>query len=165
VNAELWVLRDIANTFSQCFYINLPLGAITIAFILFFFHSPKRGQDVSHLTWKDKLALMDIEGTAIFVPAIVCVLLALQWGGSKYPWHDAKIIGLFVAFGVLISMFIALQVYKGDKATVPMRIISQRSIGACAFYIACLGGSFFAIIYYIPIVRHPLLFPHHVITY
>lgn len=102
------------------------------------------------LSWKAKAALMDLEGTAIFVPGIVCALLALQWGGSKYPWSNPRIIVLFVLFGVLIAAFIAIQFYKGDRATVPPRIIRQRSIGASAFFIACLGGSFFAIIYYIP---------------
>lgn len=68
-------------TLGRCFYINLPLGGITLVFIFFFFHSPKRAQSVSHLTWREKLGLMDIEGTAIFVPAIICILLALQWGG------------------------------------------------------------------------------------
>lgn len=102
------------------------------------------------LSWKAKARLMDIEGTIVFVPGIVCALLALQWGGSKYPWSNWRIIFLFVLFGILICTFVAIQFWKGDRATVPPRIIKQRTVGASAFFVATLGGSFFAIIYYIP---------------
>jgi hypothetical protein len=48
-------------------------------------------------------------GTLIFIPAIVSLLLALQWGGSKYEWKNGRIIALFVIFGVFISAFVAIQ--------------------------------------------------------
>lgn len=136
-------------TWRWCFFINLPIGAISFIFVLFFFKDPARAQVT--LTWKEKAALMDFEGTIIFVPAIVSVLLALQWGGSKYAWSDGKIIALFVVFAVLILIWIGIQFYKGERATLPPRILRQRSVaGACAFS-AFIGGSFFAIVYYVPI--------------
>jgi hypothetical protein len=45
----------------------------------------------------------------VFIPAIISLLLALQWGGSKYEWKNGRIIALFVIFGVFISAFIAIQ--------------------------------------------------------
>jgi len=39
-----------------------------------------------------RLAQLDFFGTAAFVPGIVCLLLALQWGGFDYPWRSARII-------------------------------------------------------------------------
>jgi hypothetical protein len=35
----------------------------------------------------------------------VSLLLALQWGGSKYAWDNGRIIALFVLFGILITAF------------------------------------------------------------
>ena len=89
---------------------------------------------------------MDPLGTAIFLPAIVCVLLALQWGGTKYEWGNARIIALFVVFGLLTLAFGAIQVWKGENATLPPRIITQRTVAASAWFATCLGGSFFILV-------------------
>lgn len=56
-------------------------------------------------------------GTLLFIPAIVCLLLALQWGGTTYAWDSGRIIALFVVFGVCILVFIFVQWYLGDDAT------------------------------------------------
>ncbi|KAK4552984.1 MFS sugar transporter [Recurvomyces mirabilis] len=133
-----------------CFYINLPIGAVTIAFIALFY---KPGKRVKVLTggWREKLAQFDVYGTIIFLPMIVCLLLALQWGGSKYPWHDGRIIGLFVVFGVLAIIFGGIQFWKQDNATVPPRVLGQRSVAAAAWFGATLGAAFFVFVYYLPI--------------
>lgn len=62
------------------------------------------------------------------MPAIICLLLALQWGGVKYDWSDAKIIALFVVFGILLIAFIGIQLWKQDSATVPPRMMMKRSM-------------------------------------
>jgi len=85
------------------------------------------------------------------MPAVVCLLLALQWGGSKYEWSNARIIVLFVLFGVMITTFIAIQYWKKDMATVPPRILGNRSIASGSFYAFCLGSAFFILVYYLPI--------------
>lgn len=129
-------------TWRWCFYINLPIGAVTVVVIGFFFTSPRK-KAVSTLTLKQKVAQMDLLGTAIFVPTIVCLLLALQWGGSKYPWNSGRIIALLVLAGVFIIVFIAIQFWKGDAATLPPRIISQRTVAFSAWYSFTIGAAFF----------------------
>ncbi|KAH8806172.1 major facilitator superfamily domain-containing protein [Xylogone sp. PMI_703] len=133
-----------------CFYINLPIGAVTFLGILLFFQSPDR-KETSSLDWKSRLVQFDPYGTIVFIPGVICLLLALQWGGSKYSWGDARIIALFVLFGVLISIFVGVQIWKGDNATVPPRIVKQRSIAAACWFAFTLGGSFFCLMYYLPI--------------
>ena len=125
-----------------CFYINLPLGAVTIILIGLFFKSPKR-KSQTETTWKEKLESMDPIGTALFIPAIVCALLALQWGGTKYEWSSGRIIALFVVFGILVIAFIVVQIWKGDNATIPLRIIKQRTMASAAWFATCLGAAFF----------------------
>lgn len=133
-----------------CFYINLPLGAITIAVIVFFFKSPQRKQE-QKVPFAERVKQLDLGGTGLFIVAVVCLLLALQWGGSIYPWSNWRIILLFVIFGVLITAFLGLQWYMGDYATIPFSIISQRSIAAASAWAVCVGGAFFILIYWIPI--------------
>ncbi|EEB97046.1 hypothetical protein MPER_03716, partial [Moniliophthora perniciosa FA553] len=72
-------------------------------------------------------------------------------GGTKYPWASARIIALFVVLGVLIIVFAAIQIWKQDDATVPPRILLQRSILASSVFAFSLGASFFIWVYFIPI--------------
>ncbi|EOD51089.1 putative mfs transporter protein [Neofusicoccum parvum] len=137
-------------TWRWCFYINLPFGLVTAIFILFFFKSPKIVKNTA-VGWKAKLAEFDLLGTFFFIPAIVSLLLALQWGGSRYDWGNARIIALFVVFGVLIIIFIGIQIWKQEKATVPPRVLKNRTVWSCAWFGALLGGAFFVFVYYIPL--------------
>ena len=72
-----------------CFYINLPLGAVTIVGIAIFFKSPKREKQAS-IGFQARFKQFDPIGTTFFIPAIVCLLLALQWGGSEYNWGNGE---------------------------------------------------------------------------
>ena len=136
-----------------CFYINLPLGAVTILGIALFFTSPVRQREASmnSIGFQERLKQFDPIGTILFMPGVICLLLALQWGGSKYPWSNGRIIALFVMFVILIAGFVAVQIWKQETATVPPRILKQRTMAFSIWFVICLGGSFFILIYYIPI--------------
>jgi hypothetical protein len=135
-------------TWRWCFYINLPLGAVTAAFIIPFFTITRRGKK-SEATWKEQIQKFDLEGTALFLPAIICLLLALQWGGSKHAWGNARIIVLLVLFVLLIGGFIAVQWWKQEDATVPPRIFLNRNVWGAALFGAMLGAAFFLMVYYL----------------
>lgn len=94
---------------------------------------------------KEKLLQMDLPGTSIFLPAVICLLLALHWGGSKYSWGNGRIIALLVLAGVLIVGFAVVQIIQGENATVPPRVFLNRNIWSAALYAAFLGGSFFVL--------------------
>ncbi|RSL61000.1 hypothetical protein CEP54_006415 [Fusarium duplospermum] len=136
-----------------CFYINLPIGVVTVLFVVLFFQPPQAppGSSKEKVSWRQQIGHFDLPGTACFLPAIISLLLALQWGGSRYPWSNGRIIGLLVLFGLLIILFVVIQFWKQDKATVPPRILADRTVWSCAAFAICLGASFFLLIYYIPI--------------
>ncbi|KAK5659189.1 hypothetical protein OQA88_1279 [Cercophora sp. LCS_1] len=137
-------------TWRWCFYINLPIGAITIAVITIFFPDPKREVKNDDTTWQ-RIKRFDPFGTAVFMPAIICLLLALQWGGTEYAWSNWRIIFLLVLFGVLIIAFLFIQHKQQDLGTVPPRIFFKRSVWASGFFSFCLGSAFLGSIYYLPI--------------
>lgn len=85
------------------------------------------------------------------MPAVICVLLALQWGGTSYPWSNWRNILLLVLFGVLVLCWLLLQYIKGDSATVPPRIVAQRSVAAALWFNFCMGSFFLILVYYVPI--------------
>lgn len=137
-------------TWRLCFYINLPFGLVTALSILFFFQSPSRATSAS-LTLKQKLRQLDPLGISIFIPAVVALLLALQWGGSKYSWGNARIITLLALFGLLIIIFVFVQLWVGENATVPASIMRKRAIWSISLFSLLLFGSFLATLYYIPL--------------
>lgn len=85
------------------------------------------------------------------MPSVICLLLALQWGGTTHPWSNWRIILLLVLFGVLFCVWLRIQFWKGDTATVPPRLLKNRSIAAASWYIFSLGSYFLVLIYYLPI--------------
>lgn len=137
-------------TWRWCFWINLPIGAITIFGIAIFFPDPKR-EITNDDTWKQRIKRFDPFGTAVFMPAIICLLLALQWGGTTYAWSSWRIIFLLVLFGVLIAIFVFVQSKQQDFATVPPRIFFKQSVWASSLFSFCLGAAFLGSVYYLPI--------------
>ena len=118
--------------------------------IAIFFKNPDRA-DVASLGFKQRVKEFDLYGTSVFIPAIVCLLLALQWGGTKYAWGSWRSILLFVLFAILIACFIAIQFWKQDSATIPPKIFKKRSVWSAALFAFCLGSFFMLLIYYLPI--------------
>ncbi|KAI1865521.1 uncharacterized protein JN550_008278 [Neoarthrinium moseri] len=137
-------------TWRWCFFINLPIGAVTVLVIFFFFPSPKLTKPKDEVLF-ERVKRFDPMGTVVFMPAIICLLLALQWGGTTYAWNNGRIIALFVVFGVLILAFLYIQYNQQENATVPPRIIANRSVWAGSLYAFGTGSAFFIMVYYIPI--------------
>lgn len=115
---------------------------------MFLFTPPVR-EGLANLTLRQKLEKFDLTGTAAFIPAVLSLLLALQWGGDKYRWSDYRIVVLLLLFVLLSAVFIGIQIYKQDNATLPPRIMAQRSIAAGALFSMCLGAAFFMLVFYV----------------
>ncbi|KAL4794976.1 major facilitator superfamily domain-containing protein [Aspergillus venezuelensis] len=133
-----------------CFYINLPIGGISMAIIVFILQLPDQKEFSGVPIW-DRIKQLDFIGATLLIPCIICLLLALQWGGNMYPWSNSRIIGLFVGFGLLTILTLVSQWKLGDRATLPPRIMAQRSVIASTVYALLFGGSFFVLVYYLPI--------------
>ncbi|TIA32205.1 MFS general substrate transporter [Aureobasidium pullulans] len=132
-------------TWRWCFYINLPIGAITVLFLVLFFHPPKSN---GNNTAMQKMASLDMVGLLLFAPATIMMLLALQWGGLEYAWGSATIIGLSVGSAVLVSVFALWQAYKGDDAMIPPRLFTKRVVFfACLTELFAMGTVYIAIFY------------------
>ncbi|TVY41272.1 Efflux pump [Lachnellula occidentalis] len=136
-------------TWRWCFYINLPLGGVVIMFVFFLLHIPDRPE--TKIPFKDKLRQLNALGLLALVPGVVCLCLALQWGGTTYAWGNGRIVALLVLSFVLLIAFVLIQLWKPDQAIVPPRIFIQRSI-ASGFWVSCCTGAHQTLfIYYLPI--------------
>ena len=116
-----------------------------------YFLSIPRQSDYSGEPLLSRLRELDLIGAAFLIPSIVCLLLVLQWGGSTYPWNSSRIIGLLVGFGCLLIIFVVTQIKQGDRATLPIHILSQRTVAASISYAVMFGGGFFVLLFYLPL--------------
>lgn len=142
-----------------CFGINLPLGVVAIALVAVVrpktstttTTTPGAGSNENRMDWKKALRKFDWLGTFAFLPSVTCLFLALQWGGVKYSWSDARIIVLFVLFVVLLGAFAWRQHKLQDDATLPPRIIRMRTVLATTWFEACANSALAVTEYYMAI--------------
>ena len=147
-----------SNTFSNItiltkypsFYINLPIGGASVAILIFFFQAPAASKPVK-ATLREKFLQMDPAGTVVIMAAIICYILALQWGGTTKAWSDSTVIGTLVGFGLLLIVFCIVEWYMGDRALMQPRMIGNRAILVNCLFIFFFAGAFFIILYYLPI--------------
>ncbi|KAK1546435.1 hypothetical protein CPAR01_00402 [Colletotrichum paranaense] len=136
-------------TWRWCFYINLPIGGLAMLIVFFFVHVNHNSAESRNTPFMKRVRQLDLAGAAIFIPAIICLLLALQWGGADYPWNNSRIIGLFCGFGAMIAIFIGIQFWKSDQGTLPPRLFKNRNILSAMLFAMFFGAGFFPLIYYL----------------
>ncbi|KXJ85579.1 major facilitator superfamily domain-containing protein [Microdochium bolleyi] len=141
-------LIDWLGTWRGCFGINLPLGAMAIVFIEQQ-HQPLRSKMTKALR---ELRDFDILGTLLMLPAVTTFLLALQWGGIRYPWSSPRIIALLCLSAALLACFAYRQARLPEHlATLPPRIVRMRSVLAGAWFSACANATLAVTEYYVTI--------------
>jgi MFS family permease len=129
-----------------CFYINLPVGGISTAIIIFIFQTPKQARP-QQATLKEKILQMDLPGTFIFMAALVCLILALQWGGASKSWGSADVVGTLVGFAAILAVFIALEIYQDERALLVPRILKQKSTILLSLFQVFGSASFMLFMY------------------
>ena len=82
---------------------------------------------------------------------MVCLILALQWGGSTYSWSAPRIIGLLVTFSVLFIAFVIVEVLTPDTAMAPTRVVLNRSIAGSMTFMFLLSGGLMSVVYYLTV--------------
>lgn len=94
---------------------------------------------------------LDLFGFAILAPAIIMLLLALQYGGNKYAWNSSQVIGLFCGSAVTFFIWVLWNYHRGDDALLPMAIIRRRVVWMSGLNFALMTATVFGSSYYLPI--------------
>jgi len=79
------------------------------------------------------------------------LLLATEWGGDRYDWGSGTIIGLYVAGGVLVIVFVFLEVKVAVEPIVPFKTFNKRNVGLPIIIAFACGFSFINSLVYIPV--------------
>ncbi|KAF3245791.1 hypothetical protein TWF192_007267 [Orbilia oligospora] len=133
-----------------CFYINLPIGGLSALIIMFFFCAPSGAKPVP-ATLKEKILQMDFVGAFMIMGAITAYMLALQYGGQTKAWNSSTVIGLLVGFVLIFVVFGIWEFYQDERAMIVPRLIKQRAILVSCLFTFSFVGSYYLVIYYLPI--------------
>ncbi|CZT52202.1 related to DHA14-like major facilitator efflux transporter [Rhynchosporium secalis] len=131
-----------------CFYINLPLGGLALAVLVFFLklHNPRT-------PIKQGLAAIDWIGNLLIVGGTLMVLMGLQFGGVEFAWKSATVICLIVFGAVSVALFCIYESRFATYPVIPPRIFRHRnSVAAYSLSImhamAFLGGTYWLPLYF-----------------
>jgi hypothetical protein len=100
---------------------------------------------------KQQIKQLDPWGNLVFLPGVICLILALQWGGEKYSWDEGRIIALLVLSCVLLIIFIGIQIWQQENATVPPRLFKIRNVWLGTIFAFCLGSVLIVFLIALPI--------------
>ena len=115
------VLTDYVH-WTMIFWINLPMGLLALWMT---------GRALKKLPRHDRPHRLDVPGALLMVFAALALMLAMTWGGTRYPWGTAPILGLLAASAVLWLLFV-LRVMRAPEPFIPLSILRAPIVGATA---------------------------------
>ncbi|KAI3328830.1 putative gliotoxin efflux pump [Ustulina deusta] len=137
-------------TWRWCFYINLPIGAVPILIIFFFFKTPPHAKMAKRDPAKEIALSFDPLGVLLFSAALISYLLALTWGGTVKAWNSSTIIGLFIGWVLLSIVFVVNEFWQGERALIVVRLFKKRDMWVNGIVMFFYFGAYFAIVYSLP---------------
>ncbi|KAF9209385.1 hypothetical protein BGZ49_004690 [Haplosporangium sp. Z 27] len=128
------------------FFINLPIGAITILAVVKLLHLPH-----TKGSFKDKIKRVDFLGSLSLICGLVLILLPLNWGGSTYAWNSPIIISLFCVGFLILLLFCMIEWKVANEPIIPFRLFKVRT--NVAVFLTCffIGMGFFGIMFFMPL--------------
>nr|OQO22982.1 hypothetical protein B0A51_08261 [Rachicladosporium sp. CCFEE 5018] len=103
------------SSWRVAFTVIVPVCITNIAAIgLLVEHLPKPKD--STLSRLEKFRTLDIAGFCTFVPGIIALILALQFGGVTVEWSDWRLTALLLIAGLLSLVFFAVQYRAGSTS-------------------------------------------------
>ncbi len=121
------------------------MGAANLLLVLLSFRLSSVDTTRQRLRPRTKLCSMDPLGVLLLLGAVCSLFLVLQQGGNAWPWRSGKVIGLLFSFAVLLTLFSIVQWKLGDEATVPLRLLKDRTILMGSLFLALSNASSYVV--------------------
>ena len=132
---------------SLIFWINLPIGLI--AFLL-------TNSQLKLLPRHDRPHRLDWPGAALMVLGSTSLLLALSWGGVRYPWGSPVVIALLGA-AVLLGAGFGARLLTAAEPLIPTNVLKDQVVYSATLAACFAMGTFIGLTIYVPIFLEGVL--------
>ena len=126
---------------SMIFWINLPLGAAALW---------STDRTLRRLPRHERPHRLDYAGGALIVLATISLLLALSWGGNRYPWGSTPILALLGGAAGLSVLF-GLRLATAPEPFLPVAVLLDPVVSRGTATACFAMGTFIGLSIYVPV--------------
>jgi EmrB/QacA subfamily drug resistance transporter len=122
------------------FYVNLPVGAVALAIVVFRLHlrTPHTRHRVDYL------------GAAFLTGGVGSLIVVAAWGGNEFAWSSPTIVGLALTGVVLLAAFL-WQERRAQEPIIPLELFHSRVFDVAVAMGFTVGMAMFGAIIFIPL--------------
>ncbi|WP_443073933.1 MFS transporter [Streptomyces sp. NBC_01456] len=122
-----------------CFYLNVPLGVLTLLLIAFVLKLPRPA----------RRAGLDLPGALLLAAFSTCVVLLTSWGGTTYAWDSRVVLGLGAGALGTALLFVAVEHFAAEPL-IPLRLFRDSVFRVTGLIGAVIGIALFGAASYLP---------------
>ncbi|KAF9459239.1 MFS multidrug transporter [Collybia nuda] len=128
------------------FYLNLPICGVALGLCVIFMRLPTPPG-----TLREKVKKMDWIGNFLVVSSTTSLVIALTWGGARYPWSSARVLVPLILGIVGLLAFFIHEMFAATHPMVPRELLSNRT--TVSGYVQVFINSLVVVVwvYYLPI--------------
>ncbi|PSS25083.1 hypothetical protein M430DRAFT_96323 [Amorphotheca resinae ATCC 22711] len=134
-----------------CFYINLPVGAVAAVAIILLRIPQQTVKPPAMTVLRQLHHKLDLIGFVLFAPAVLQLLLALQYGGNQFLWNSSRVIGLFCGSAATFVVWFLWNWRKGNGALLPPAMVGRTAVWTSGVYQGLLMSANYGGIYFLPV--------------
>src|SRR4051794_22579487 len=123
------------------FYVNLPLGLLALAGLRL---------RLPAAPIERAARALDLAGAALLAGATSALMLACIWGGSRYGWGSAEIVGL-IATAVVLGAALVVRERRAADPIVPLGLLRSRVVAVSSAALFLTTAALFAINVFVPL--------------
>lgn len=122
------------------FLINVPVGLVAMAIVVFGLHIPYRR--VPHA--------LDWPGSVLLAGALACLVLVATLGGNDLPWASPGLVGLVAAMVALAALFVVRE-QRAAEPVLPLAMLRGRVMRVCVGVNFASGLLLWCGIFFVPL--------------
>ncbi|KAJ3335846.1 hypothetical protein HDU93_004248, partial [Gonapodya sp. JEL0774] len=129
-----------------CFFLNLPLGAITVVAVLLLVPPDERSPGGN----LGNLRRVDFPGCILLCASMVLILIPLSLGGVQFAWTSGLVLGMLIVGFLLIPVLAFFELRHPEPIILPSLFLNRPAV--VVFAASLFGGMVYnTVVYYVPI--------------